>query len=618
MDAPEIRDYAVIGNGRSAALASRFGSIDWLCWPVFDSPALFAALLDPAAGGSWRIAPAAPARASRRYLEDTNVLETRFHAGSGTLVLTDLMTVAAEEEKKVLLLPENEIVRRAACESGEVEIEVAFAPRPDFARRCVPIRDAGALGLRLDMGSKLVTLRGEVGFALRDDGTAVARIGLRAGEARHFSLTWSEEAPAVLPPLGDFTREAIARTGAWWRNWVRRATYAGPYRDAVVRSALALKLLGYAPSGAIVAAPTASLPERIGGSLNWDYRFCWLRDAAFIARALFGLGYEEDAHAYISWLLHTTRLSRPELRVLYDVYGRVISHEEELAHLAGYRGSRPVRIGNAAGIQFQLDIYGEVIEAAARFVREDGRLDRETQEMLAHFGEYVCRHWEEPDNGIWEIRGARKPFTHSRVLCWTALDRLLEMHRRGAVARIPADMFRKNREAIRREVEERGFNSGIGSYTQTVNGNTLDASLLLIPWYGFEDASSPRMRGTFRKAMERLSAGPGLIYRYEQSREDGEGAFGICSFWAVEFLARGGGSLDEAQAAFERILPYANDVGLFAEEIDPETGEALGNFPQGFTHVGLINAALSLAERASREESEKQPRSGGKPPGGNR
>jgi GH15 family glucan-1,4-alpha-glucosidase len=591
-----IHDYAAIGDGRTVALVGRDGSIDWLCWPRFDSPSIFGAILDQNAG-CWGLAPIAPYRVERRYVDETNVLETRFDTAAGTLVVTDLMPVASEEDKRRLLLPDHEILRVAECVRGEVELEMRFAPRPDYGRRRGRLRNAGPLGVRVEMGADLLVLRTDIPIDITADGQVRGHARLRAGEASHASLTFADDWPAVLPPLGEWSRAAIARSVAWWRDWASRLRYDGPCRETVIRSALALKLMVYAPSGAVVAAPTTSLPERIGGDLNWDYRFCWLRDASFTVRALFGLGCSAEAHAFVHWLLQATRLTQPELRILYDVHGNEPLDERVLEGLGGYRGSRPVRIGNAAAGQRQLDVYGEVIDAVAHFVSAGGALDRDTERTLCAFGEYVCRHWQEADEGIWEPRSGAAHNTHSRLLCWTALDRLLQLHAQGRLSRAPAALFQEHRERIRREIDARAWNPALGSYVAQLDGDRLDASLLLLPWYGFEDAGSDRMRRTYERVRERLGAGDALLYRYLMADSPGEGTFGICSFWGTEYLALGGGTPEEARASFERLCGYANDVGLFGEEIDPATGAALGNFPQAFTHVGLINAAISLTGR---------------------
>jgi GH15 family glucan-1,4-alpha-glucosidase len=598
-----IEDYAAIGDGRSAALVGRDGSIDWLCWPRFDSPSIFGALLDPAAG-QWRIAPVAPARTERHYIKHTNVLQTRFDTGAGLIILTDLMPVASEGEKDRLLMPEREILRLVECERGEVEVDMMFCPRPGYGGRATRIRQAGQLGFRLETGAGLLALRTDLPAELAGDDCLRGRVRLSPGDALHASLTLAADGPAVLPPLGEWSRAAVARTVDWWQHWASRARYDGPCREMVIRSALALRLLVYAPSGAVIAAPTTSLPERIGGPFNWDYRFCWLRDASLTVRALFGLGYREEAHAFVDWLLHATRLTQPELRVLYDLHGNKPSPERVLDRLAGYRESRPVRIGNAAAEQRQLDVYGEVIDAVTHLVREGGALDRETEGVLRAFGEYVCHHWDEPDEGIWEPRTGKANHTHSLVLCWVALDRLLHLHAQDHIRWAPAVKFEKCRDAIRRQVEARAWNAGLNSYVSQLDGDSLDATLLLLAWYGFEAPSSERMQATYRRIRERLGTENGLLYRYRtdtavpsQPYLPGEGAFGICSFWGAEYLALGGGTAGEALELLERLSGYANDVGLFAEEIDPNTGAALGNFPQAFTHVGLINAALTLARR---------------------
>jgi GH15 family glucan-1,4-alpha-glucosidase len=604
MPAAHIEDYGVIGDCRSAALVSRHGSIDWLCWPRFDSPSLFAALLDRDRGGRFAIAPGVPFSSTRAYAADSNVLVTTFATAGGEARLTDDMPVMSEDDKRRTLVPEHEIVRVVECVRGEVPFEVVFQPRPGYARKPVAMRATPRLGVRVQDGPRLYTLRSDRELALAaDGGEARARFSVRAGERATFSLAFDHSGPAVLPPLGARCDEAIARSNAWWRGWAGSCTYAGPYRHAVVRSLLTLKLLSYAPSGAIVAAPTTSLPERIGGDLNWDYRYCWIRDAALTVRSLCDLGFDDEAGAFVSWLLHTTRLTRPALSVLYDVYGERPGRERTLDHLAGHMGSRPVRIHNAAVGQLQLDGYGELIQAVTESCRRDRLLDRETQVLLRQLGEYVCDHWREPDQGIWEPREPPRQHTYSRVMCWVALDRLLWLASAGLLRGIPRQRFERERTQIRDEVERRGFNPGLGSYTQVLDGDTVDASLLLLDRFGFVATSDARMRGTYRRIVERLGAGPGLVYRNEQSLADAEGAFAICSAWAIEHLAAGGGSLADATTAFEDFLGHANDLGLYAEEIDPASGRALGNFPQAFSHVGLISVALAIEARRARDEA---------------
>lgn len=600
MAAEKIEDYAVIGDCRSAALVSRSGSIDWLCWPRFDSPPLFAAILDDRAGG-WSVRPRAPFRSSREYVPETNVLRTRFETDSGTLLLTDFMPVSTEEEKKTFFAPSHEILRIVECERGEIELEMRFYPAPDFGRGELRPRPAGRLGFRLQSAQGLLSLRCDL--ELECDGPAARGTArLRAGESRRFSLSLAVDWPEVYPPLGDHSRAALDRSVAWWQAWSSRLSYEGPARDAVVRSALAVRLMLYAPSGAIIAAPTTSLPERLGGDSNWDYRYCWLRDASMTVRALLGLGCLEDAEAFVAWLLHSTRLTRPALRVLYDIYGNKPRRESILSELEGYRSSRPVRVGNAAMDQLQLDIYGEVVGAAAKIIVLRSRTDKETRKMLCQLGEYVCGHWHQPDEGIWEPRSGRVHRTHSKVLCWTALERLLELYSQGFLPEAPAGRFAAVRDEIRSEVERKGWNAKLGSYVAVFGEDGVDSSLLLLAWHGFEPADSARMRGTYAKIRERLDAGDGLLYRNESKTPAREGAFGICGFWAADFLALGGGTSEEARQLFERLSSYANDLGLFAEEVDPKSKSALGNFPQAFTHVGLINAALSLERRLKNGE----------------
>ncbi len=604
-----IGDYALIGDCRSAALVSNRGSIDWLCLPRFDSPSLFAAILDREKGGRFAVRPAAGFEATRRYVPDTNVLETTFTTETGRVRLLDLFPVASEEEKERVLLPERQVLRAVECLDGEVEVEVVCDPRPEYGLEIPRLTDRGALGFWYEHAAAALCLRSEIPVAEREGLPGVrGSETLRAGERRYVSITFTDGEPAVLPTFGEEAERRIESSLEWWRRWAATCRYDGPHRDHVVRSALALKLLTFAPSGAVVAAPTTSLPEAIGGPRNWDYRYCWLRDASVTLQAFLDLRLHEEADAFLSWIVHSTRLTRPELQILYDVHGETRIDERELGHLEGYRGSRPVRVGNAAKNQLQLDVYGEVIDAAAQYVRRGFHLNSATAEALASLGRTVVRRWREPDEGIWEVRSGRRHHTYSKVMCWVALDRLLELDEAGEIE-APRGSYESECRAIREEVERRGFNEELGCYTSTFGGDQVDASLLLLARYGYADATSERMRGTTRRIEERLGTS-GLLYRY-RSLDDGlaggEGAFGIASFWHVDCLCREG-RRDEAEAIFDRLCERANDVGLYGEEIDPESGECLGNFPQAFTHAGLIDAALTLeASRgqgpAAREDS---------------
>ncbi|HKN16305.1 MAG TPA: glycoside hydrolase family 15 protein [Candidatus Sulfotelmatobacter sp.] len=597
---PQIEDYGIIGNCRSAALVSRQGSIDWLCWPRFDKPAIFAALLDRDCGGHWRICPVGSATVERHYIPDSNVLETRFTNQSGFAILTDLMPSSSRASRKRILLPDQEILRKISCDTGELELEVEFKPMADYGKSKVKIRDYGKLGLRFVVGNAVYWLRSSVALTITD-GTAYARVSMHAGESLRFSFSYSDQAPSVLPPLDASLDDRIDQSVKAWQNWGRHAAYGGEYRDTVVRSALALKLLSYAPSGAIIAAATTSLPELPGGDLNWDYRYCWLRDASFTIRALLELDYWDEAEDFLDWLLRATSQTQPKLRILYSLYGDKAPVERELEHLSGYRDSRPVRIGNAARDQLQLDVYGEVVDAAAQFAFHGGHLDRDMQRALIGFGDYVAQNWDQPDEGIWEPRCGRQNHTHSRLLCWTAMDRLIRLCERDVLRGAPVENYKRISNLIRRQIEERAWNEQMQSYVSVLDSDQLDSSLLLLSWYGFEDAKSARMRTTYRAIRQHLATPEGLLFRYQ--RQKPEGTFAICSFWEAEYLAMGGGTLEEAQQLFAQLMKYKNDLGLYGEEIDANTGSALGNFPQAFTHVGLIGAALSIDQR---EKGERQ------------
>lgn len=523
------------------------------------------------------------------------MLETDFTANSGSVRLLDLMPI---DDGARSLRPMREVLRAVEGMGGSVEIELRLEVRPDYARRRMRPRRRGALCWICAWGDEALVVHTDMALRLEGD-ILVGTATLGPGDRRYLSLAYTKGDPAVLPPLGRHAEERIADTIEWWREWADRCRYKGPWREEVVRSAVTLKLLTYSLSGAIVAAPTTSLPEAIGKGRNWDYRYCWLRDAGLTTQALLATGYREEALSFLGWMLHATRLTWPELQVMYDVFGRTRLDERELAHLAGYAASRPVRIGNDAYRQRQLDIYGEVVIAARAALLGSGRLDGESARMLAGLGDVVCRQWRESDSSIWEVRGPLRHYTFSKVMCWAALDGLLKLHDDGALALSSArvEQFGRERAALEQAIERRGFNAALDSYTSVLDGDKVDASLLLMACIGYKDAGDPRMRATYDRIHQRLGRN-GLLHRYE--RFDGisgvEGAFGICGFWAIDNLARRG-DLDAAERRFRHMLSFANDLGLYAEEIDVASGAALGNFPQAFTHVGLINAAVAI-ERA--------------------
>jgi GH15 family glucan-1,4-alpha-glucosidase len=590
---PSIGDYALIGNCRTAALVCRDGGLEWLCLPTFSSPSVFAAILDRRAG-HFVVRPRGRWTSERRYVPRTNVLETTFRCeGGGVLRLTDCMPLPAEPTGEMQvereLDPEHEVLRKVECTAGEVEVEVEFAPRPDYGRRQSGIRQCGKLGWQLTGCPFGAFLRTDM--ALQAHGGSLHGLAkLRAGDVRWCSFAYDEAEASVLPPLGKWAERRLADTIGWWQWWTSRAQYEGDYVEPVLRSALALKLLASATSGAVLAAPTTSLPEAIGGPRNWDYRYCWIRDSALVLHAFLRLGFVEEGEGFLGWLLHATRLTWPRLQVMYDVYGETRLKEKELAHLSGYRDSRPVRIGNAAHEQLQLDIYGELVATVAQYVDAGGELDSSERRMVQGLGRSVRALWREPDQGIWETRAAPRHHTYSKAMCWVALDRLVHLGLGDAE-------LERERDAIRAEIEARGFNPRLDAYVGYYDGQAPDAALLLLARHGYQPPEHPRMRGTWRLIRERLSRN-GLLQRYPvDAAYDGvagsENAFAPCTFWAAEYLANLG-RREEAREIFERLLGCANDVGLYAEEIVPGTGEPVGNFPQAFTHVSMISAATAL------------------------
>ncbi len=591
---PAIDDYALIGDCRTAALVSRDGAVEWCCFPHFSGPSVFAALLDRRRGGRFAIRPRGQYTVSREYLPDTAVLVTRFETESGVVELTDAMPIfgASSEER---LQPLRELLRRIHCSRGHVELEVDYQPRPEYATVTPKIRHHGRLGWSCAYGAKLLHLHTDLPLQPNDFGDRLTgQYRFSEGETRYCSLSYAESDIGVIPPLGPDAARRLDSTIGWWQAWTRQCSYHGFHADAVRRSAITLKLVTFTLSGAIVAAPTTSLPEKVGGTRNWDYRYCWLRDASMTLRAFIDLNYYHEGQAFLGWLLHATRLTAPELDVLYDVYGEAVIPERNLEHLEGYLGSRPVRIGNGAWNQLQLDVYGEVVLAAYDYIHRGGRLDRYERNVLRGIGYVVCRLWRRPDKGLWEPRGEPLDHTHSKVMCWVALDRLIRLAEQGHL-KVPKAHFQTVMRAIEEAVEQHGYNTGLRSYTGAFDSEQMDAALLLMARYGYRDPNDARIRDTFAR-IDRVLGRGAQLRRYDGLADDrppGEGVFAVCGFWAVDYLARAG-RLAEAQERFERLTGYANDVWLFSEEYDTETGAALGNFPQAFTHIGLITAALSL------------------------
>lgn len=605
MKEPKISDYALIGNSRAAALVSAYGSIDWCCLPEFDSPSIFTALLDRIKGGYFSISPSETYKSAQKYVNDTNVVETCFITAEGEVRLTDAFMVMTEEEKSNSLFPDHEILRAVEGVEGVVKMKMEFAPTLFFGKKLPFLKDKKKLGIHFywngDLFALLSTLPEQI--IITDDTRAIAEFTVTPGERILFSLSHSSQSPAILTELQNTGWKRMANTIEFWRNWIRKCKYRGLYYEQVKRSALALKLLTHAPSGAIIAAPTSSLPEKIGNDRNWDYRYCWLRDASFTTRVLINLGFYEEVHAYMNWILHATQLTRPELKVVYSVYGHARLKEKILDWLPGYRGSSPVRVGNDADDQFQLDVYGEVLDAIYMYAPFVTKFDRDTTKFIIGLGNVICALWKDPDNGIWEIRSSRAHHTHSKVMCWVGLDRLIKLCEKYHWKDAPLKKFKDTANSLYKEIEQFGYNHELNCYTRELMGNTLDASALTFSLVNYLNPSDIRMVSTTEKIYRQLSKN-NMVYRYKEI-DDGmtgeEGSFGICNFWLAENLARSG-RLEKAIEVFEATLKCASPAGLLSEEIDPESGELIGNYPQGFTHIGLVNAALAIDEQYRKKQ----------------
>jgi len=588
-----IADYALLGDCHSAALVARDGSIDWWCAPRFDSPSAFARLLDPDAG-HFAIRPVEAYEVERDYVEESMVLRTTFRTASGALRLTDAMALEpGARGHDIGLRSPHAIVRLAEALSGRVEIAVEFVPRPEYGL-VVPVLERVEAGVRSRGGASALLLATGVDLQL-DGATASGRIVLADGERAGFTLHHGLPR-ARFEPL-DAAR-ALADTEAGWRSWVAdHGGYDGAYRDAVNRSALVLQALTYQPSGAIVAAPTTSLPEIAGGEANWDYRFAWLRDASLTLRALWVAACPDEAQRFFEWMAAAVGPQRDRhVQIMFGVEGERDLTEHELDHLAGYGGSRPVRVGNDAWRQRQLDVMGEVLEAAHILRDQLDENDPLTTDFLCDLANRAAAGWRDTDAGIWEAREGERHYTSSKLMCWVALDRAVKLAPQlGPHARPEA--WATARDEVRAAILERAFHEERGVYAGAFGSDRLDASVLLMPIMGFVPAAEPRMRATI-DAIDRELGHDGLVRRWTGADEE-EGAFVICSFWLANCLARAG-ELTRARAVFEHVVGHANDVGLLAEEIDPRSGALLGNFPQAFSHVGLVNAAWSIDEATRR------------------
>jgi GH15 family glucan-1,4-alpha-glucosidase len=579
-----IEDYALIGDCQTAALVSREGSIDWLCLPHFDSGACFAALLGTPDHGHWQVAPRDPVRRVRRsYHGETLVLETEFETDHGTVALIDFMPPRGEAP---------DLVRIVEGRRGNVPMQMRLVIRFDYGSIVPWVRHANG-GIVAVAGPDMISLTSDVETHGENFHT-VADFTVAAGERVSFVYTWHASHAPAPRPLDAL--DELRATEAWWRAWSSKCDYAGPWRAAVVRSLVTLKALTFAPTGGIVAAPTTSLPEHPGGVRNWDYRFCWIRDATFTLLALMNAGYADEASAWRDWLLRAAAGKPDEMQIMYGLAGQRRLTEVELDWLPGYDGARPVRVGNAAFAQHQLDVYGEAIDAMFHARRSGIASEPADWRLESALLRFLESDWRRPDSGIWEVRGPPRHFTHSKVMAWVAFDRAVRSVERFGLDG-PVDRWRSLRDEIHAEVCRRGFSARLNSFVQSYDSELLDASLLMVAEVGFLPCSDPRVAGTV-EAIRRHLMHDGFVLRYDTRETDdglppGEGAFLACTFWLADNLAMTG-RLDEARALFERLLSIRNDVGLLSESYDPRAGRMLGNFPQALTHIGLVDTAYNL------------------------
>ncbi len=602
-----IEDYALIGDCETAALVARDGSIDWLCWPRFDSCACFAALLGTPEHGRWLIAPTAePTRISRSYVEDTLVLETTFTTGAGEVILVDFMPPRGDEDGHDL----SDLVRLVVGKRGAVDMRMELILRFDYGSAVPWVEQLpDGSGITGVAGPDRVVLHTPVKLRGENKHT-VADFSVNGGEVVPFVLT-HQASHLPIPAAVDALRSRD-ETLRFWRAWSSQCSYSGRYSEAVRRSLITLKALTYRPTGGIVAAPTTSLPERLGGVRNWDYRYCWLRDATLTLIALMQTGYYHEAEEWRRWLLRAAAGSPEQTQIMYGIGGERRLPEWEIPWLPGYEGSKPVRVGNAAADQLQLDVYGEVMDALHQGRQGKLEHDKTAWGLQLALARHLEKAWREPDEGIWETRGGRRHFTFSKVMCWVAFDRALKSLEREHPDSELCDRWRRTRQEIHEDVCRNGFDAAQNSFVQAYGSRQLDASLLLIPCVGFLPSDDPRVIGTVA-AIQRRLLDDGFVRRYDTAETDDglppeEGAFLACSFWLVDNLVLEG-KRDEAIALFERLLALRNDLGLLAEEYDTGARRLVGNFPQAFSHIALINSALNLTRVAgpTQQRAKDQP-----------
>ncbi|HEY3201214.1 MAG TPA: glycoside hydrolase family 15 protein [Actinomycetes bacterium] len=601
MSTTPIADYALLSDRHSAALVSRDGSVDWLCVPRFDSPAVFARLLD-ADAGHWSIRPSRSFSVTRRYVDRTMVLEARFQADTGIALVTDALLVGPDNgDHRLGAQAPHVLVRRVVCETGSIELEISYRPRPEYGL-ISPILTPVDGGVASHGGAERLVLTAPHPLKFERGGMH-GRLQMVAGDTVHFGMHRSTIEESAWSQ--DELRDGLDETIRAWRSWsAHHQAYEGPWEDLVHQSGRVLGALAYQPSGAVVAAPTTSLPEAVGGGRNWDYRYAWVRDASLTMEALWVAACPYEAADFFAFLAAAAALSGDEpLQIMFGVGGERDLTERTLPHLRGWRGSRPVRVGNGAWNQHQIDVYGELWNAAFRLVEQLGNIDDHTQRFLAGCADNAARRWVEKDHGIWEVRGDPQHFLYSKVMCWAALDRAVTTcDRLGVAGRV--DSWARTRDEIHATVLREGWSDQVGAFTQCFGSHDLDASNLMMPIVGFLPADDPRVLATIDATERHLTDEHGLVYRYRtETGVDGlagdEGSFLLCTFWLAQAQAMAG-QVDRARATFERAAAFVNDVGLLSEEVDPATGELLGNFPQAFSHIGLVNAAWEISEAERR------------------